>query len=204
MRCPFAVVGLTVAISAFAASCGEVDGSAGSDDSCGVATEALQYRYDDGDWKNTDVGSGFFFCEDGSAYRVEAVACVAPPSGFHACEAHDDAGAPDGECSIDADCGGGDLCIARGEWCECVTPCQSDADCGEGQACLCPMHIGASGINLLQTCRPADCATDADCGDHRCGLSDPLCGPLSVHCRTDQDSCEACPAICIFDELAES
>lgn len=152
----------------------------------------------------SDVGSGVVVCGD-AWNRTAAVACAAP-SAVPPCADPDGGG-----CSVDADCGAGDVC--HGDWtgCRCFTTCTRDDDCPGAEACLCDMGVrNGWSRSVIPTehnqCVAAQCRTDADCDGRGCGVSFGPCGnAVGLFCRTTDDECVGhaeCDGFCAFDDAS--
>lgn len=74
--------------------------------------------------------------------------------------------------------------------CDCIYGCSVDADCGPGELCVCGPDLGSS----ASACVPASCSSGSDCASGVCGLSiyDDGCRTTRrIACKTSDDECNS-------------
>lgn len=165
---------------------------------------------------------GWMQCGNGVAHRVSADACVLPPGDFCAAgEGDGGSGGVNGTCvedsectdadhgrclpdpwgggcgctytcETDADCGGDQACMCRGNWSVCLpADCKTDDDCGEGSMCTVEVTDNSCGTSAgrLTCTTPADsCGSGSDCSYlNACiKLEDDACG---FRCEPSEEAC---------------
>lgn len=163
----------------------EVGGDTGSSSGQGSSTTFDDIQCDAALQTGTEEPAGLLVCSDRSVQRESSTVCSGDVIVLDESE---------GECgACDRFATAGVCRIDPGQGVFCHYDCSVDADCGPGALCVC----ASNEVISFNQCIIAECATADDCGPHECGVSFADRGrPTSANCRGDDDECHGdddCP-----------